>query len=79
MSSAKTMTVTYVRSVLGRPQDQHQTLRSLGFTRLHQTREIIDTPSVRGMVYKIRHLVVVEGEDEVLGSSIHPAKGNNNS
>lgn len=79
MSSAKTMKVTYVRSVLGRRQDQHQTLRSLGFTRLHQTREIIDTPSVRGMVYKIRHLVVVEGEDEVLGSSIHTAKGNNNS
>lgn len=77
--SAKTMTVTYVRSVLGRPQDQHHTLRSLGFTRLHQTRELVDTPSVRGMVYKIRHLVKVEGEPEVLGSSINPGKSNHNS
>ena len=75
----KTMTVTYVKSVLGRPQDQHHTLRSLGFTRLHQTRQITDTPSVRGMVYKIRHLVTVEGEDEILGSSIHSANSDNNS
>ncbi len=73
----KTMTVTYVRSVIGRPEDQHQTLRSLGFTRLHQTREIVDTPSVRGMVYKIRHLVTVEGEEEILGSSFKTAGKNN--
>jgi large subunit ribosomal protein L30 len=77
--SSKTMKVTYVRSVLGRAQDQHHTLRSLGFTRLHQTRELVDTPSVRGMVYKIRHLVTVEGEDEVLGSSINPGKSKHNS
>lgn len=69
--SEKTMTVTYVRSAIGYPQDQHQTIRSLGFTRLNQTREVTDTPSVRGMVYKVRHLVRVEGEDEMLGSSIH--------
>lgn len=72
--SDKTMKVTYIRSAVGYPQDQHQTVRSLGFTRLHQTREVADTPSVRGMVYKIRHLVNVEGEAEVLGSSINPAK-----
>lgn len=72
--SSETMKVTYVRSVVGFPQDQHQTVRSLGFTRLHQTREIPNTPSLRGMVYKVRHLVNVEGEDEVLGSSINPAR-----
>jgi large subunit ribosomal protein L30 len=72
--SADTMKVTYVRSVVGFPEDQHHTLRSLGFTKLHQTRELANTPSVRGMVYKIRHLVTVEGEDEILGSSIHPDK-----
>ena len=72
--SSKTMKVTYVRSAIGFPQDQQTTLRSLGFSRLHQTRELPDTPSVRGMVYKIRHLVKVENEDEVLGSSINPAK-----
>lgn len=70
--TSKTMTVTYVRSALGFPQDQHNTVRSLGFTRLHQTRELVDTPSVRGMVYKVRHLVTVDGEAEVLGSSINP-------
>jgi large subunit ribosomal protein L30 len=70
--SSNTMKVTYVRSVVGFPQDQHQTVRSLGFTRLHQTREIENTPSLRGMVYKVRHLVKVEGEDEILGSSINP-------
>jgi large subunit ribosomal protein L30 len=72
--SADTLKVTYVRSVLKFPQDQHQTLRSLGFTKLHQTREVPNTPDVRGMVYKIRHLVTIEGEDEILGSSIHPDK-----
>lgn len=70
--SSKTMTVTYVRSAIGYPKDQHTTVRSLGFTRLNQTREIVDTPAVRGMVYKVRHLLQVEGEDEVLGSSINP-------
>jgi large subunit ribosomal protein L30 len=72
--SSDTMKVTYVRSVLKFPKDQHTTLRSLGFTRLHQTREVPNTPDVRGMVYKIRHLVTVEGEDEILGSSINPDK-----
>ncbi len=69
--SADKMKVTYVRSVLGFPQDQHNTIRSLGFTRLHQTRELANTPDVRGMVYKIRHLVKIEGEEELLGSTIH--------
>lgn len=72
--SADTLKVTYVRSVLGFPQDQHNTVRSLGFTKLHQTREVPNTPDVRGMVYKIRHLVTIEGEDEILGSSIHSDK-----
>jgi len=70
--SGKTLKVTYVRSAIGYPKDQHQTVKSLGFTRLNQTREIADTPSVRGMVYKVRHLVTVEGEGEILGSEIHP-------
>jgi large subunit ribosomal protein L30 len=70
--STDTLKVTYVRSVVGFPQDQHNTVRSLGFTRLQQTREVPNTPDVRGMVYKVRHLMTIEGEDEILGSSIHP-------
>lgn len=54
--------VTLVRSVIGRPPDQRTTVASLGLRRMHQTVEIDDTPSNRGMITKVRHLVVVEGE-----------------
>lgn len=54
--------VTLVRSVIGRPPDQRTTVASLGLRRLHQTVEVKDTPSNRGMLTKVRHLVVVEGE-----------------
>lgn len=54
--------VTLVRSVIGRPPDQRSTVASLGLRRIHQTVEIVDTPSNRGMLTKVRHLIVVEGE-----------------
>ena len=54
--------VTLVRSVIGRPPDQRTTVASLGLRRIHQTVEIADTPSNRGMLIKVRHLVVVDGE-----------------
>lgn len=54
--------VTLVRSLIGRPPDQRTTVASLGLRRLHQTVEVADTPSTRGMIIKVRHLVVVEGE-----------------
>lgn len=60
---ANTLKLTYYRSAVGRSQDQKETIRSLGFRRLHQTVEKPDNPSVRGMVYKVRHLVRVENED----------------
>jgi large subunit ribosomal protein L30 len=71
----KTMKLTYRKSSLGYSKDQRETVRSLGFTRLNQTIEKPDTPSIRGMVYKVRHLVHVEGEGEMRGSAIH---GQNN-
>ncbi|RIK44252.1 MAG: 50S ribosomal protein L30 [Chloroflexi bacterium] len=71
MSETKTLKLHYHKSAIGYPQDQRNTVRSLGFTRLNQRREVPDTPSVRGMVYKVRHLVSVEGEGEILGSTIH--------
>jgi large subunit ribosomal protein L30 len=52
--------ITLVRSVIGRPKDQGATVQSLGLRRLHQTVEQPDTPSVRGMVNKVRHLVRVD-------------------
>ncbi|HUG14976.1 MAG TPA: 50S ribosomal protein L30 [Thermomicrobiales bacterium] len=67
----KMMRLTYRKSSLGYSKDQRDTVRSLGFTRLNQTIERPDTPSLRGMVYKVRHLIHVDGEGQILGSSIH--------
>jgi large subunit ribosomal protein L30 len=67
----KTLRMTYRKSSIGYSKDQRDTVRSLGFTRLNQTIEKPDTPSIRGMVYKVRHLIHVDGEGEILGSSIH--------
>lgn len=52
--------VTLVRSTIGRPKDQGATVRVLGLRKLHQTVELPDNPSVRGMVNKVRHLVKIE-------------------
>ncbi len=52
--------VKQVRSVIGRPKDQRDTLRGLGLTKREKTVELEDTPSVRGMVKKVIHLVDVE-------------------
>ena len=52
--------ITWERSAIGRPADQGRTIRSLGLRRLHQTVEHEDTPSIRGMLHKVRHLVEVE-------------------
>jgi len=51
--------VKQVRSAIGRTQDQRDTLRGLGIRRLHQSVELENTPSVRGMVKKIIHLLEV--------------------
>jgi len=56
----KTLRVTQVRSPAGRPQDQHATLKGLGLYKMNRTRELEDTPAVRGMINKVHHLVKVE-------------------
>ncbi len=52
--------ITLVRSTIGRPADQGRTVESLGLRKLNSTVRRPDNPSIRGMVNKIRHLVVVE-------------------
>ncbi len=52
--------ITWERSAIGRPADQGQTIRRLGLRRLHQSVEHEDTPQLRGMAQKVRHLVRVE-------------------
>ena len=56
--------VTWVRSGIGHPQDQKRTLQALGFRRLNQTVEHNDSPSVRGMIMKVKHLVTLEENGE---------------
>jgi large subunit ribosomal protein L30 len=53
--------VKLVRSAIGYDRSQRATLKGLGLRRLQQTVELPDTPSVQGMIYKVRHLVKVEG------------------
>jgi large subunit ribosomal protein L30 len=56
---AKTIIVKQVGSPIRRPQKQRQTLIGLGLNKMHKTRELEDTPAVRGMVNKISHLVEI--------------------
>ena len=56
----KTLRVTWVRSAIGREKRQGITVAGLGLRKLHQTVELRDTPSVRGMIRKVIHLVRVE-------------------
>ncbi len=62
MADKKTLKVTQTGSPIGRPKDQRATLIGLGLNKMHRTRELEDTPSVRGMIDKVRHLVRVEDE-----------------
>ncbi len=59
-SSTGTLRITLVRSVIGRPDTQERTVKALGLRRIRHTVERPDTPSIRGMVTKVRHLVTVE-------------------
>ena len=58
--NTKMLRIKQVRSTIGHPQDQRDTLRSLGLRRINNVVERPDTPSVRGMILKVRHLVTVE-------------------
>ena len=59
-ASKKTVRVRQVRSGIGFPVSQRQTLRGLGIRRMQQVVELEDTPAVRGMITSIAHLVRVE-------------------
>ncbi len=60
MASKKTLKVTQTGSPIGRTNDQLATLVGLGLGKRHKTRELEDTPAVRGMINKIQHLVRIE-------------------
>ena len=60
MANGKMVTVTQVGSPIGRERDQRDTLIGLGLNKMNKTRTLEDTPSVRGMIRKVQHLVRVE-------------------
>jgi large subunit ribosomal protein L30 len=56
--------ITLERSIIGHPQNQKDTVRSLGLSRMHQTVVVPDNPSIRGMLHTVRHLVRVQADTE---------------
>ena len=57
---AKTLRVTQVRSTISCPADQKATVRALGLKRIRHSVEQVDNATVRGMIFKVKHLVRVE-------------------
>jgi large subunit ribosomal protein L30 len=60
MATKKTVTVTQVASPIGRTKDQRATLVGLGLNKIRRTSTLEDTPAVRGMINKVKHLIQVE-------------------
>ena len=58
----KTIVVRQIGSPIRRPEKQRQTLIGLGLNKMHKTRELEDTPAVRGMIAKIPHMVEIVEE-----------------
>jgi large subunit ribosomal protein L30 len=60
----KKLRITYVRSAIGYSVRHKATISAIGFHRLHETVEKVDTPSLRGMLAKVAHLVEIEEQVE---------------
>jgi len=52
--------ITQVKSTIDRTEDQKRTVRALGFTKLYQSKEVVGTPQIMGMINKVAHLLKVE-------------------
>ncbi|AGK51910.1 50S ribosomal protein L30 [Bacillus sp. 1NLA3E] len=57
---ANKLAITLTRSVIGRPQDQRETVKALGLRKVNQTVEQQDNPAIRGMITKVAHLITVK-------------------
>jgi len=60
-ATSKTIKVTQTGSPIRRDASQRATLIGLGLNKMHKTRELQDSPEVRGMIRKVQHMVKVEG------------------
>jgi large subunit ribosomal protein L30 len=58
----KKIKVTLIRSVIGKPEKQRRIIKAMGLRRLHQSVTHNDTPSIRGMIHKMSHMVEVSEE-----------------
>ena len=56
----KTLRVTQIKSSIACPKDQGQTLKDLGLGKIGRSVDQVDNPGVRGMIFKVKHLVKVE-------------------
>lgn len=56
----KTLRITQVRSTIGCPADQGKTIKALGLGKIGRTVEQVDNDCIRGMIFKVKHLVEVE-------------------
>ncbi|MDR1082318.1 MAG: 50S ribosomal protein L30 [Coriobacteriales bacterium] len=56
----KTLKITQVKSTISCPADQGKTIRALGLGKINRCVEQVDNPAVRGMIFKVKHLVKVE-------------------
>jgi large subunit ribosomal protein L30 len=56
---ANKLEITLTRSLIGRPQDQRETVKALGLRKMNQTVEQADNAAIRGMINKVSHLVSV--------------------
>ncbi len=56
--------ITWIKSDIGYAKDQKRTIKALGLRRLHQSIKHNDTPSIRGMIAKVTHLVEVEERED---------------
>jgi len=63
MAKKKMLKVTQTGSPIRRPADQRATLVGLGLNKMHRSKVLEDTPSIRGMINKVSHMVSVEEVD----------------
>ena len=62
MAEGRKIRITQTGSPIGRTDDQRATLIGLGLNKRHRSRELVDSPEVRGMLNKVRHLVRIDEE-----------------
>ncbi|OLO27155.1 50S ribosomal protein L30 [Alkalihalophilus pseudofirmus] len=60
---AKKLEITLTRSIIGRPEDQRITVKTLGLRKMHQTVVQQDNAAIRGMINKVSHLLTVKEID----------------